>query len=246
MGDLRQSVPQNGRVHLHIVDKMKESVLRHVNPLLVRYFQNPCDCDPPTEISKTLTSSKIPLKYLTFTFGERTFTFRERAFTFGERTFTFGDYRGFRVFWNFFFCCWGVLGLRGWGGPVGLSKISKLLGWYQWSFCFLGFLRCLLLSLSPPRFYKMTIRSSPCSRQLEKDWPNHDHNYLRVHFAEPHFFQFWGAPGCCIKGPFYTLEHRENKKIPHLKSHQVPFWCGIRCKTFWKTLVVVLFGPSLT
>ena len=52
--------------------------------------------------------------------------FGERASTFGERASTFGDNRGFRGFWNFFFCCWGVLGLRGSGGPVGVSKISNL------------------------------------------------------------------------------------------------------------------------
>ena len=55
-------------------------------------------------------------------FGERVFTFGERAFTFGERAFTFGDNRGFRVFWNFFFCCWEVFGLRGSGGPVGVFE----------------------------------------------------------------------------------------------------------------------------
>ena len=68
-------------------------------------FENPVTVTPQQEISKTLNSSKIPLKYLTFTFGERSFTFGERTFTFGERTFTFGDNRGFRGFWNFFFCC---------------------------------------------------------------------------------------------------------------------------------------------
>ena len=42
-------------------------------------------------------------------------------FTFGERTFTFGDNRGFRVFWNLFFSCWGGGGFGTlWvGGPVG-------------------------------------------------------------------------------------------------------------------------------
>ena len=67
---------------------------------------------------------KFPLKKLAFTFGkraftfgERAFTFGERAFTFGERTFAFGDSLGFRVFWNFFFGCWGVLRLRGSGVP---------------------------------------------------------------------------------------------------------------------------------
>ena len=58
---------------------------------------------PQQEISKPLNSSKIPPKYLTFTFGERTFTFG-------------GNERGFRSFGNFLFCCWVVLGLRGSGG----------------------------------------------------------------------------------------------------------------------------------
>ena len=53
------------------------------------------------------------------------FTFGERAFTFGERTFTSGIIRVFGFF-GISFCCWGVLGLRGSGGPVGFSKISKI------------------------------------------------------------------------------------------------------------------------
>ena len=72
-------------------------------------FETPVTVTPQQEISKTLHSFK----------NTYTFTFGERAFTFGERAFTFGDNRGFRGFWNFFFCCWGVLGLRGSGGPVG-------------------------------------------------------------------------------------------------------------------------------
>ena len=70
---------------------------------------------PQQEISETLNSSKIPSKYLTFTFGERTFTF-------GARTFTFGDNRGFRVFGISFFVAAGVWGLRGSGGPVGFFE----------------------------------------------------------------------------------------------------------------------------
>ena len=70
---------------------------------------------PQQEISKTFNSSKFPSKYLASTFGER-------ASTFGERASTLGNNRGFRGFWNFFFCCWGVLGLRGSGGPVGVFE----------------------------------------------------------------------------------------------------------------------------
>ena len=32
--------------------------------------------------------------------------------------------------------------------------------------------------------------------------------------------------------PSYRLEHRETTKIFHLMCHHMPFWCGIRCKTF--------------
>ena len=45
-------------------------------------------------MSKTINSSKVPLKYLTFTFGEI-------ALTFGEITFTFGETRDSRRFWVF-------------------------------------------------------------------------------------------------------------------------------------------------
>ena len=79
-------------------------------------FETPVTVTPQQEISKTLDSSKIPLKYFTFTFQERAFTFRERAFTLGMIGV-------FGFFWNFIFCCWGVLGLRGSGGPRrGLRK----------------------------------------------------------------------------------------------------------------------------
>ena len=76
---------------------------------------------PQQEISRTLNSSKICLKMHNVYFGERTFTFGEITFTFGERTFTFEDNRGFRVL-GFFCFCWGVLGLRGSGGRVGVFE----------------------------------------------------------------------------------------------------------------------------
>ena len=88
----------------------------------IRYFRNPCDRDPPTRNIKKFKFFKNSLKYLAFTFGERASTFGEQASTFGERASTFWDNRGFRGFWNFFFCCWGVLGLRGSGGPVGVFE----------------------------------------------------------------------------------------------------------------------------
>ena len=38
------------------------------------------------------------------------------------------------------------------------------------------------------------------------------------------------------------MEHRENENSFHLMCHQMPFWCGIRCKTFLKIMVVVVLG----
>ena len=47
-------------------------------------------------------------------------------------------------------------------------------------------------------------------------------------------FHFWGTLGWRTQCPFYTVEHIETTKIFHLMCHQVPFWCGIRCETFWE------------
>ena len=95
---------------------------------MVRYFRNPCDRDPPTRNFKNfkffknnLNSLKILSVYL---WGTSVY-FRGTGVYFWGTSVYFGDNRGFRGFWNFFFCCWGVLGLRGSGGPVGVSKISK-------------------------------------------------------------------------------------------------------------------------
>ena len=60
--------------------------------------------------------------------------------------------------------------------------------------------------------------------------PN-DHDHFWVHLAEPHF-SFLGYPRMPHQMPFYTVEHRETTKIFHLMCHQMPFWCGMRCKTF--------------
>ena len=79
-------------------------------------LETPVTVTPQQDISKTLDSSKIPQKYLTFSLGERTFTFGEITFTFREITFTFGDNRGFGVL-GISFLLLGVLGLRVSGGP---------------------------------------------------------------------------------------------------------------------------------
>ena len=46
-------------------------------------LETPVTMNPPTGNFKNFNSSKVPPKYLTFTFGEI-------AFTLGEITFTFG------------------------------------------------------------------------------------------------------------------------------------------------------------
>ena len=103
----------------------------------VRYFRNPCDRDRPTRNFKNFKFFKSTLKILNVYFwgtsvyfwgtsvgdnrGFRDFCvylLGERAFTFGDhRAFTLGDNRGFRDYWNFLFCCRGVLGLGGSGVP---------------------------------------------------------------------------------------------------------------------------------
>ena len=92
-------------------------------------FENPCDRDPNRKFQKTSNSSRIPLKYLTFTFGEITFYFL------GEITFTLGDSRRSLGFWGNFICCWGGGGSLGtlWvgGGPWG--------GFRKEVFCYCAF-----------------------------------------------------------------------------------------------------------
>ena len=107
------------RLHLssHHIQNPDINLPFYEDRIWIRYFRNPCDWDPKQEISKTLNSSKIPQKYLTFTFGERAFTFGERAFTFGE----IRDSRSVWV-WNFFFCCSGGFGTLWVGGPIGVFE----------------------------------------------------------------------------------------------------------------------------
>ena len=90
---------------------------------LLDILETPVAVTPPQqEISKTLNSSKIPSKYLTFTLGEITFTF-------GEIIFTSGILKELRVLGNFYIFAGGVLGLCGTGGPPsGFSKISSTFG----------------------------------------------------------------------------------------------------------------------
>ena len=98
----------------------------------IRYFRNPCDRDPPTKKFKNFKFFKNSLKILNVYFwGTSVYFWGTSVYFWGTGVYFWGtsvyfwDNRGFRGFWNFFFCCWGVFGLRGSGGPVGFSKISK-------------------------------------------------------------------------------------------------------------------------
>ena len=72
-------------------------------------FETPVTVTPQKQISKTLNSSKIPLKYLAFTFGERTFTFGERVLL--------GIIRVLGILGNFFFVAGGFWDSVGRGAP---------------------------------------------------------------------------------------------------------------------------------
>ena len=86
------------------------------DPDCLRYFRNPCGRDPPTRNFKKLNSSKIPLKYLTFTFGERTFTF-------GGTNVHFWGYSGFSTFFGIsFFVAGGFWDSVGRGASRGFRK----------------------------------------------------------------------------------------------------------------------------
>ena len=89
---------------------------------ILHVFETPVTVNPQQNISKTLNSSRIPEKYLTFTFGETIFTFGERTFTLGEIMFTFGDFRRFSDYWKLFFVAGGFFGLRGSGAPVAVFE----------------------------------------------------------------------------------------------------------------------------
>ena len=74
-------------------------------------FETPVTVTPQRKISKTLNSSKIPLKFLTFT-------------TFGRQRSLLGILEDFRVFEILFFVAGGFWDSMGRGARGGFSKIS--------------------------------------------------------------------------------------------------------------------------
>ena len=108
-------------------------------------------------------------------------------------------------------------------------NLKSMLGRLEFS-CYLGFRnRGLLNGVSP--FFSETHSWWIMAMAVPlRDGPATTMTIVEFISRRP-IFQFWGAPGCRIKCPFYTMEHRENAKIFHLMCHQGPFWCDIGCKT---------------
>ena len=96
----------------------------------------------------------------------------------------------------------------------------------------------------PMRWYDPNLAIRSASDSI-RNGPNTTTTIFQI-ISQNVIFQFWGTPGWRIKCPLYTMEHSENTKIFHLMRHQMPIWCDIRCKTFGKIMVVVVFGPSLS
>ena len=89
--------------------------------LMLDIFETPVTVTPQQKISETLNSSKIPWKYLMFTFGEITFTLGDITFTLGETTFTLGEIR-------FTLGDLGFLEFDSFAGGLGVS-VGRHLGW---------------------------------------------------------------------------------------------------------------------
>ena len=94
-------------------------------PLSIRYSRNPCVRDPPTGNFKNFKFFENPPKILNVYFLGIAFSFGDNVYFWGDNVYFWilGDFRVFGIS----FCCWGVLGLCGSGGPVGFSKISNSL-----------------------------------------------------------------------------------------------------------------------
>ena len=144
----------NGNGKIGLPDSFSTKTLR------LDVSETPVTVIPQQKISKTLSSSKIPQKYFTFTFGEGTFTFGEGMFTFGEITFTFGDRRGFRGFWNFFFLLLGGFGTLWVGGARRGFRKYLTLRRKRAAFAF-------LIENNPERV-RQELSRSLSARQVEK------------------------------------------------------------------------------
>ena len=113
-------IPQE---YLYVSHFHEGGVSRLTEGVWVRYFRNPCDRDPPTRNFKNLKCFKNALKILNVYFQGTSVYFWGTSVYFRGMSVYFWGQSGFSgFFWNFFFCCWGVFGLRGSGGPAGVLE----------------------------------------------------------------------------------------------------------------------------
>ena len=84
----------------------------------------------PNRNFRNFSSCKIPFKILNVYFlGDNVYFWGNNIYFWGNNV-DFWAFSKIIGFWEFLFCCWGVLGLCGSGGPVGgFRKDLKHLGW---------------------------------------------------------------------------------------------------------------------
>ena len=75
---------------------------------------------PKQVFSKTLNSSRIPEKNVYF-WGDNVCFWGDNVYSWGNKVYSRGFSKILGI-WNLFFCCRGVLGLYGSGGPVGVFE----------------------------------------------------------------------------------------------------------------------------
>ena len=65
----------------------------------------------------------------------------------------------------------------------------------------------------------------------DKGRPSHDHDHFWVHLAGTPFFIFGVPPDDAPNGPSTQWNTEKPQRFFIWCGHQMPFWCGIRCKT---------------
>ena len=72
-----------------------------------------------------------------------------------------------------------------------------------------------------------------CFEVVYKGRAKHDHDHFWGHLAGPNFFIFGVPPDDAPNAPSTHWDaEKKPQKCLNLMCHQMPFWCGIRCKTF--------------
>ena len=188
-------------------------------------FDTPVTVTPQQKISKTLTSSKIPEKYLTFIFGEITFTFGEITLLLGNNVYFWGYNEDFRVFGISLFVAGGGGGLlRGLAAILFISlRCARPLltgnfarkgfghfGVVFWVNLFLVQLCCLLL-------HSRSLKTGSLFGTTSKFWPNSCEGQIthlicaRLKYDLYDFFRGCFGPASC------SFSCRKGPKIPPKK-----------------------------